>query len=116
MSVPATPKNEATTAADTAASALAATGTGLSGARWGGSPALSGGGFWVRGAVMSSEGSAAGGQGTRILRGALDATGFLWATQRHFLSPSGLTCEKTTDVILRNIGTVDTGDRPPGSG
>src|SRR4051795_8367723 len=73
--VPATPKNEATTAADTAASALAATWTGLSCSRLAGSvvPSVVGvlpvrrvlwvlGRCWVRsvfgrGAVMSSDGS-----------------------------------------------------------
>src|SRR4051794_33467719 len=63
ISVPATPKNEATTAEETAASALAAIWTGLSWVR--GAPVEGPSGRStdsVRGEFMSSEGSASGGR------------------------------------------------------
>jgi hypothetical protein len=56
MSVPAKPKNEATTAADTAASALAATWTRLRAARGGSSAGVLGRGFSVRLTVMELRG------------------------------------------------------------
>src|SRR4051794_22009658 len=63
ISVPATPKNEATTAEETAASALAASSTGLSWVRVAPVEGPSGRSTdSVRGEFMSSEGSASGGR------------------------------------------------------